>query len=237
MDVFASHQAPKCCITYERRPLLRFCSLPSDALADYNRIGVMSCVLRGTRIFAQGDRASNVYVLCLGKVKIFSDSREGKTLILRIASPGDLMGLSSVLADAPHEATAEAIEPCQVKTIGRQEFLDFLWRHGIASLHAARSLSDEYHQALRDTQRLALPRTAAGKLAHLLLDWGRKAAHGGPELCFTMALTHEEVANMTGVSRETVTRVLSQFRRDRLIIVHGTRLTIAKPDELERLSA
>ena len=57
------------------------------------------------------------------------------------------------------------------------------------------------------------------------------------ELRFTMALTHEEIANMAGTSRETVTRLLNQFRRDQWITIKGASLTIVKPDQLERLTA
>jgi CRP/FNR family transcriptional regulator len=94
--------------------------------------------------------ARNVFVICFGQVKISSTSRDGKTMILKIAGPGNVMGLSAVLANVPHEVTAEAIEPCQVKTVRKQEFVDFLGRHGIASMHAAQSLSGEYLTVFHD---------------------------------------------------------------------------------------
>jgi CRP/FNR family transcriptional regulator len=84
---------------------------------------------------------------------------------------------------------------------------------------------------------LALSGSAAGRLARLLLDWGHSSACGKPEIRFTMALTHEEIANMAGTSRETVTRLLNQFRRDQWIVIKGSSLTIAKPDQLEQLTA
>jgi CRP/FNR family transcriptional regulator len=84
-------------------------------------------------------------------------------MILKIAGPGDVMGLSAVLANVPHEVTAEAIEPCQVKTVRKQEFIDFLGRHGIASMHAAQSLSGEYLTVFHDAKRLALSGSAAGR--------------------------------------------------------------------------
>jgi CRP/FNR family transcriptional regulator, cyclic AMP receptor protein len=158
-------------------------------------------------------------------------------MILKIAGPGDVMGLSAVLANVPHEVTAEAIEPCQVKTVRKQEFVDFLGRHGIASMHAAQSLSGEYLTVFHDAKRLALSGSAAGRLARLLLDWGNSAANGNPEIRFTMALTHEEIANMAGASRETVTRLLSQFRRDEWITIKDASMTIVNPDQLERLTA
>ncbi len=104
-----------------------------EALADYDQIGIMMSHARGAKLFSEGDPARNVFVICFGQVKISSTSRDGKTMILKIAGPGDVMGLSAVLANVPHEVTAEAIEPCQVKTVRKQEFIEFLGRHGIAA--------------------------------------------------------------------------------------------------------
>jgi CRP/FNR family transcriptional regulator, cyclic AMP receptor protein len=123
----------------EHRHLRMFCNLTPEALADYDQIGIMMSHARGAKLFSEGDPARNVFVICFGQVKISSTSRDGKTMILKIAGPGDVMGLSAVLANVPHEVTAEAIEPCQVKTVRKQEFVEFLGRHGIASRCTRRS--------------------------------------------------------------------------------------------------
>lgn len=214
-----------------------FCNLTPDALHDFDSIGMQMNYARGAKIFLEGEAARNVAVICAGQVKISSTSREGKTMILKIAVPGDVLGLSAILTDVAYEVCAEAIEPCQVKIIRKQDFLDFLGRHEIARLHAARSLSGEYLTVFQDAKRLALSGSAAGRLARLLLDWGRNVSSGKSELRFTMALTHEEVASMAGTSRETVTRLLNQFRRNEFISIKGTALTILKPQELERITA
>jgi CRP/FNR family transcriptional regulator, cyclic AMP receptor protein len=232
-----SHYPPEDCLHCEHRSLRTFCNLTEEALKEYDRIGIMMSHARGARLFCEGDTARNVFVVCFGQVKISSTSRDGKTMILKIAGPGDVMGLSAALANVPHEVTAEAIEPVQVKAIRKQDFVDFLSHHGIASMNAAQSLSSEYMTVFHDAKRLALSGSAAGRLARLLLDWGRTAANGKPEIKFTMALTHEEIANMAGTSRETVTRLLNQFRRDKLIAIKGASMTIVQPEQLERLTA
>jgi CRP/FNR family cyclic AMP-dependent transcriptional regulator len=237
MASFQAHRAPEDCLNCEHRHLRMFCNLTPEALKDYDSIGIMMSHARGAKLFTEGDAARNVFVICVGQVKISSTSRDGKTMILKIAGPGDVMGLSAVLANLQYEVTAEVIELCQVKAVRKQEFVDFLGRHGIASMHAAQSLSSEYLTAFHDAKRLALSGSAAGRLARLLLDWGRTAACGKPEIKFTMALTHEEIANMAGTSRETVTRLLSQFRRDHWISIKGSSMTIVEPDQLERLTA
>uniref|UniRef100_E6QN95 Transcriptional regulator, Crp/Fnr family n=1 Tax=mine drainage metagenome TaxID=410659 RepID=E6QN95_9ZZZZ len=225
------------CLHCEHRHLRLFCNLTPEALADFDSIGVLVGHSHGAKLFAEGDPARNVFVICSGQVKVFSSSRDGRIMILKIAGPGDLLGLNAVLAEVPHEVTAETIEPCQVKTMRKEEFVRFLHAHGIASMHAAQSLSAEYMTVFNDARRLALSSSAAGRLAHLLLDWAHSAACGRPELKFTMALTHEEVASMAGTSRETVTRLLNQFRRDKLISIKGASMTILNPEALDRLTA
>lgn len=237
MAGFHPNHPPEDCLTCEHRQMRMFCNMSADALVDYDKIGVMMSHARGAKLFSEGDSARNVLVVCYGQVKISSTSRDGKTMILKIAGPGDVMGLSAVLANVPYEVSAEAIEPVQVKTIRKQEFVDFLGKHGIASMHAAQSLSSEYMTVFHDAKRLALSGSAAGRLARLLLDWGKNASVGKQEMRFTMALTHEELANMAGTSRETVTRLLNQFRRDEWITIKGASMTIVKPDQLERITA
>jgi CRP/FNR family transcriptional regulator, cyclic AMP receptor protein len=213
-----------------------FCNLSSEELEDLDSIGVQWRLPKGTILFQEEEPSDYVAVLCEGQVKLSCTSAEGKTLILKIAGPGDVLGLGAAIAGSPYEVTAEAIEPALVKNIRRNDFIAFLERHGDASFHAAQSLSAEYRNAFYDAKRLPLSPSAAGRLASVLLQWGRNASCGKPQLQFTMSLTHEELANLAGTSRETVTRVLGRLQREKLIHVHGTAFTILAPDKLALLS-
>jgi CRP/FNR family transcriptional regulator len=213
-----------------------FCNLDEAALADFNAIGVQTRHARGERLFQEDSPSEAVFVICSGQVKLSCSSREGRTLILKIAMPGDVLGLGAVISGTHYEVTAEIIEPTQVNRIPREEFLAFLERHGQGSLHAAKALSEEYKSAFFDARRLALSGTAAGRLAGVLLGWGRAAACKGGDMRFTMALTHEELANLAGISRETVTRTLARFRRENLIQMSGSTMVLLAPRDLEALS-
>ena len=228
---------PVDCVHCQQRHHRLFCNLPQEALEEFDRLGVLVSHARGAKLFSEGDVARNVFVLCSGQVKLSTNSRDGKTMILKIAVPGDLLGLNAALADAPHELTAETIEPCTIKTARREQFVEFLHKYGVASMNAAQSLSTEYWTVFRDARRLALSTTAGGRLAQLLLEWARSASCGAGEMKFTMALTHEELASMAGTSRETVTRLLSQFRRDEWIRVSGSRVTILNEEALDQMTA
>jgi CRP/FNR family cyclic AMP-dependent transcriptional regulator len=201
------------CANCELRSLRMFCNLNDEALAEFESIGMQATLPKGTKLFQEGGGSRGVFLICTGQVKLSCTSKEGRTLILKIAMPGDVLGLGAVISGSTYEVTAETVEPTQIKSIRREDFLNFLQNHGEASLHAAKALSEEYKAAFFDARRLALSGSAAGRLASVLLDWGRASACGKPEMRFTMALTHEDLANLVGSSRETVTRMLGRFKR------------------------
>jgi CRP/FNR family transcriptional regulator, cyclic AMP receptor protein len=225
------------CAECEYRSLRMFCNLSPEELADFDSLGTKVKVPRGALLFQEDEPSTSVAVICDGQVKLSCTSREGKTLILRIAMPGDVLGLGAAMSGGRHEVSAEALGPTVFKTVRSTDFLKFLERHGEASMHAARSLSEEYKAVFYDARRLALSPTAAGRLASVLLEWARSASCGKAELRFTMALTHEELANLAGTSRETVTRVLSRLQKDNLIQVKGSSMTILAPDRLVEMTS
>jgi CRP/FNR family transcriptional regulator len=216
-----------------------FCNLSGQALADYATIGVDARFHRGATLFFEGDSPDSVFVMCSGQVKLSCSSRDGKTLILKMAMPGDVLGLSAVLSNTPYEVTAETVTPTRVKNISRPDFLNFIERHGEGSLHAAKSIAEEYKAAFSDARRLALSGSAAARLASVLLEWGKASSSCGEHhaMRFNMALTHEELANLVASSRETVTRMLGRFKKEQLIEVRGTSILILSPERLEQMGA
>ena len=225
------------CARCQYRSLRAFCNLTDLALDEFTSLGVQLTLPKGAILFHESDTAENALVVCTGQVKLSCNSKDGRTLILKIAMPGDVLGLGAVISGSRLEVTAETILPSQVKQIRREEFLAFLERHGQASMHAAKALSEEYKSAFFDARRLALSTSAAGRLASVLLEWGTAASCGKPEMRFTMALTHEDLASVAGMSRETVTRTLGKFQKDKLIDIRGSAFHILKPDRLADLSA
>jgi CRP/FNR family transcriptional regulator len=203
-----------------------FCNLRDDALQHLDQIGVQVRYPARANIFRQGEHARALHILCSGHVKLFTVSREGKTMILKIAWPGDVLGLSALVSQGEYEVTAETLEPCQVKTLRREEFLTFIDKFSEAGRHSLESMASEYRSAFRDARRLSLATTAAARLANVLLDLARNAACGKTEMRFTMALTHEELGNLAGLSRETVTRLLGKFQDEGLLGIKGSSITI-----------
>jgi CRP/FNR family transcriptional regulator len=184
----------------------------------------------------EGQQARGAYVLCSGKVKLSTTSREGKILILKMATPGEVLGLSAVISSRRYEVTATTAAPCRVNFIHADALINFLRRHGEAGLRAAQAVSKEYQDACLDIQEILLAPSSAGKLAKLLLSW-TNGHNGDREVRVRTVLTHEEMAQMIGASRETVTRVLSDLKKRQLIRLEGSTLVIRDRIGLEELAS
>lgn len=216
---------------------LPFGSVKEGTLAHFLEIAPEASRSRGESLFMEGEVPKFVFVISSGRVKLSISSREGKTAILRIAGPGEILGLSAAMSGTPHETSAEALELCSVKTIRVADFMAFVQQHPQAAAEATSCLLRDYRGVLNNVCRLALPNTVAGRLAALLLEWlDARPVTTGDERRFIVALTHEEIAEMTNTSRETVSRILHQFQQDELISIKGASVTILQRQALEELA-
>ena len=193
-----------------------------------------SCLL-ALSMFVEGQSPRGVYLLCSGKVKLSTTSKEGKVLILKQAEAGEVLGLSAAVSGTNYEMTAETSTPCQVNFIGRLDLMGLLQRESEVGVHAAQSLSREFQNAYRDMHDLVLARSSSGKLARLLLSCASSGAQASTEQKLRSAMIHEEMAQRIGSSRETVTRLLSSLKKKRLIRVDGATLVIRDRTGLEAL--
>jgi CRP/FNR family cyclic AMP-dependent transcriptional regulator len=174
-------------------------------------------------------------MLCKGRVKLSVNSAEGKTLILKIAEPGEVLGLHACVSGLSYELTAETIQPCHINFVRREDFLKFLHDHGSACLQAAQHLSDNCHSAYDLIRSLGLSHSAGEKLARFLLELSAEGEQTAEGVRAKMGLTHEEIAQIIGTSRETVTRLLAEFRRKKFATLKGSTLLIHNKPELEKL--
>jgi CRP/FNR family transcriptional regulator, cyclic AMP receptor protein len=214
-----------------------FCNLNETSRSFLDANSIPMEYRRGNILFRQGDESSAVFVVCSGRVKVSATSSEGRTLILRIAAAGDVLGMGAALHGDEYEVTAEAIEPSQVRVLRTRFFKQMLQEYGDASLGAAHALAKDYRAAFDEACRIGLPGSPAARLARLILDWVTAAKSKAPESLVTMPLTHDELASMTATTRETVTRTLGRFRKEKLISTRGVVLNVLQPAALERLSA
>lgn len=211
-----------------------FCGLPQPVLAALDAISSSATYPKGTILFVEGQEPRGVFVLCNGRVKLSTNSADGKSIVVRMAEPGELVGLPGALSGKAFELTAEALEPLQANFIPRDAFIQFLRENGEAAVRVAVVLSRMYHATLQEVRYLGASSTAE-KLARFLLDLPATPGQNNGHVRATLTLTHKEIGETIGASRETVTRVFAHFKREHLIEVHGSALIIKDKPSLAKL--
>jgi CRP/FNR family transcriptional regulator, cyclic AMP receptor protein len=214
-----------------------FCNISDSARVFLEANSIQMEYRRGNILFREGDECSAVFVICSGQVKVSAASSQGRSFTLRIATAGDVLGMSAVLQDKEYEVTAEAIEPCHVRALRAKFFRQMLSQYGEVGMGVARALAGDYRAAFDEACLIALPRSSAGKLARLILDWAADTKRKGSGSSITMALTHDELASMIATTRETVTRTLGRFRQEQLISICGVTLTVLQPEVLRQIAS
>jgi CRP/FNR family cyclic AMP-dependent transcriptional regulator len=224
------------CLTCSVREEHLFCNLSIHAGQRLNEIKSTAVYPKGAMLFIEGQQPRGVFVLCAGKAKLSTSSREGKTIITKLSDSGDVLGLNSVISNRPYEVTAEMMEPGQANFIPRESLLQFLKEHGEVALRVAEQLSRNYYTAYEEIRTLGLATSPSEKFAKLLLSWSPKVANGdGNGTQVKLTLTHEEIAEIIGTTRETVSRLFSEFKRKQLLQLKGSTLIIRNRPALEKI--
>jgi CRP/FNR family cyclic AMP-dependent transcriptional regulator len=214
-------------------------SLPKPTVRKASGFGVsgLSRVhARGSVLFSEGQPSQGVYLVRSGSAKLSISSEQGRVVILRVALPGDLLGVSAVLSGTPYEATAETLEPCRIDFITRSEFIPLHDTNKDFSHDVLHALKEELTELLERTRLLLLSETAAEKLARLLLKWADEDGNvvvNGTRV--NTNFTHGEVAQMICTSRETVTRLFGEFSRRGLIQLEGNTILVTDRIALENV--
>src|ERR1043166_4077592 len=213
-----------------------FCNMGPETMKELDSIKFTGIYPKGSLLFVEGEQPRGVFILCGARAKLTTSSSEDKTLIVKIAEVGEVLGASATILGKPYEVSAETIEPAQLNFVKRDDFLKLLGSNAEACMHTAQQLSEKYHSAQREIRSLGLSQTTSEKLAKLLLDW---CARGGEEtskgIRLKVLLTHEEIAQMIGTTRETVTRLLSDVKRKKIIDVKGSSVFVMAKDSLESM--
>lgn len=213
------------------------CESPISEVRGLDNVKVTRNYSRGSVLFREGQRSNGVHVLCEGRAKVSITSAEGKTLILRIAQPGDLLGMNATLTGQPYGATAETLERCRIDFISTQDIVRMLGRDRKACLSVAESLGRKLSGVVEHARLLFLSQSAAEKLARLLITWcdeqGKRTAQG---IRINSGLTHEEMGQMISSSRETVTRVFGELKRKHIVSIVDNAIFVRNRKALESVA-
>jgi len=223
------------CQTCPQRGEHLFCNLSVHAVQRLNEIKATAVYPKGAMLFIEGQQPRGVFVLCSGKAKLSTCSREGKTIITKISEPGDVLGLNAVVSNRPYEVTAEMMEPGQANFIPRDSLMQFMKEYGEAALAVAAQLSRNYYTAHEEIRTLGLAASPSEKFAKLLLAWSTRSTQKDGSAQLKLTLTHEEIAETIGTTRETVSRLFSEFKKKQLVALKGATLVIHSRMALEKI--
>jgi CRP/FNR family transcriptional regulator len=219
------------------RPERLFCDFSPEALQAFEAIKCTTAYPKGAVLFVEGQMPSAVFVLCKGRVKMSVCAGDGKVLLVRIAEPGEVLGLSATVSGQPYELSAETLETCQVISVERHDLLCFLRDHPEACLKVVEQLSEKYRTACEEVRSLGLSRTADQRLAKFLLEWSKKNGEvSDSEQHLELTLTQEEIGQLIGNSRETVIRTLSNLKKLGILEGHGSMLVIRDRSRLKEIA-
>jgi len=225
------------CIKCKLRSDRTFCDLPGSALQAFEDIKVATVYPKDAILFVEGQAPRGIFALCKGQVKLSVCAQDGKTLIVRIVQPGEVLGLGATVSGKVYELTAETIEPCQVSFVKREDFLRFLKQHTEACFKVAEHLSEKYHGACVELRTLGLSHSAGEKLAKLLLELSSTNGEATKQARnLGLSLSHEEMAQMIGTSRETVSRLFAEMRQRKILQGNGLKLVIRNKAALKLIA-
>ncbi len=147
------------CLNCEFRPDRIFCDMPADSLRAFDAIKSLGTYPRNTILFAEGRPARGIFLLCDGRAKLSICADGGKRLTLRVAGPGEVLGLGAALSNTPYEITAELLDTSQVVLIRRKELMKFLREHPDVCMHVVRMLSQDLHGAYERVRTIGMIHT------------------------------------------------------------------------------
>jgi CRP/FNR family cyclic AMP-dependent transcriptional regulator len=236
MDTQSGRNLNSACETCKLKENGFFCHLTPAAAKEFEPIKFSSVYPAGSVLFLENEPARGVFLVCSGKVKLSVSSRGGRTLILRIARPGEMIGLSASMSGVPYEVSAETLHPSQIAFIRREDFVRFVNRFPEVYQAVIRQLNSQYSHACEQLRTVGLSATAHEKLARLFLHWSSEEKQTSEATQIKVPLTHEQIAECVGSTRETVTRTLTEFKNKHLVMFKGTTVMIPNRAALQAIS-
>lgn len=214
-----------------------FHELTPTEMQEMERITRMEEIKKRQPLYLPGDPSSCVYLLKRGRVKIASTSASGKEVTFDILESGEIFGELDVLEGSPRTTSAEALDDALICVIRREDFDRYLAMHPNVTVKLTKLIGLRFRKIQSRVEDLVF-RDVPARLAHLLVELSKSDGvkeSGGIGL--RAKLTHQEMANLIGCSRETVSTTLGQFRDDGLIQMEGRTIIILKLDALTRLAS
>ena len=212
-----------------------FCDFPPAVADALEQEAITTAYPTGAVLFSEGQAPRGVFIVRRGRVKLSICGSDGRTLILRVVEPGALLGVAAAVSGRQYEATAETQEPCEISFLRQVDLLRLMRRHGELTLWVTQHISQDYACTCREIRDLILSDSASERLARLMVGWLDQNTESRNPSQMKLPSTQEEIGQMIGTSRETVSRLFADFRKQRLIQQNGSTLVFPNRVALESL--
>ncbi len=209
-------------------PLFR--SLGEPDLSEIAQLLIERRFPKDSTIFEEGVAGEYMYLIQEGQVKVTKMSDDGRQKILEMLSPGDFFGEMALLDQEPRSAAVKTMHPCILLALSRRDFIRLFRRNADIALEMIRVLTTR----LRDTDdqvRALLFERVESRTRRALRRLARETDVSDPSCRITPPVTHQELADMVGTSRETITRVLKELREEGWLRKEGKRYLVSAVDE------
>ena len=208
-------------------PLFR--DLPEKDLADIAGLLIDRKFPRDAVLYEDGSLGDYMYIISEGQVKITKMSEDGREKILEILGPGNFHGEMSLLDRAPRSASAKTTTPCVLLALSRQDFLGLLKQNHEVTLELIRVLARRLRETDEQIKGLLFERVE-GRTRRLLARLAKEAVPGREDRMATSPITHQQLADLVGTSRETITRVVKELKDEGWLEQEGKRYLVPSAD-------
>ena len=234
LATLAAVQDPKRTLWYLKKlPILA--ELGPEVLARLSERIQLREVKRREVVYLPGDPGNYFFIVNGGRIKISKVTRDGKALTLSYCGPSEVFGETCLIEGGPREEMAEAMENSMITELERTDVEKLLQNHASFGYQLTRILAARRRELENKLETLVF-RDVTSKLAELLLklaeEYGVEDSRG---TMVALKITHQELANLIGSTRETVSLTLSQFKRKKLICTEGRKVIISDAESLRAL--
>lgn len=212
-----------------------FQELDADELQQL--LSVARCILlkKGEPVFTEGTYPRGLYYVNQGKIKVIQTGLDGKEQIVHFAKDADIMGYRALLSDDQYSCSAVAMVNSSVYFIPKTYFFSLLENNSKFAMKLLNLFSKELKEAEKKITSIA-QRPVKERIAQSILQLINYYGFEKDDCTMAIVITREEIANISGTSRETVIRVLTEFQEENILELSGKKIKILQPAALRRVA-
>lgn len=214
-----------------------FRGVDSGTLIEARETSVKRRVAAGEVLFNQGDPSSTFYIVVVGRLRASQTTPDGQQVIIRYIGPGEFVGFTALSGGASHPGTATAVEESHLLAWDVASIRLLMEKHSVVAINALSVLADRYHEMQTRLREIATERVEQ-RIAHALLRLAKHAGRSTPSgIEIAIPLSRQDLAEMSGTTLHTVSRMLSGWEGAKLVDTGRRRVVVRNSDALERIAA